>query len=62
MNDLLQLAVVTAAAAAALAVLVRPYVRRAPAGPAPGCTTCPSKQARQRMPVSDVQPLRLIRR
>ena len=62
MNDLLQFAVVTAAAVAALAAILRPYVRPTPAGSLPGCATCPSARARRRTPVADVQPLRLIRR
>jgi len=61
MADVLQLTIVTTAAAGALALIVRPYVRRSSAERGSSCPSCPS--GKKRAPVSsDVRPLRLIRR
>jgi hypothetical protein len=65
MSDVLQFAIVTVAAGAALAAIVRPYFRRAPIRPGEACVTCPSgrRALRQQTAASaDVRPLRLIRR
>jgi hypothetical protein len=62
MTDLIQFAIVTLAACAAAALIIRPYVVRQPPGRAPGCSTCPSARTRTPPSVSQTQPLRLFRR
>jgi hypothetical protein len=56
MGDTVQIAIVTTAAAAALIVLVRPYLRRSSAPTAPACANC--------KPASRVvsRPIRIARR
>jgi hypothetical protein len=44
MGDMLQVTIVTAAAAAALATLVWPYVRRSSPDPSAPCTKCVSNR------------------
>lgn len=61
MNDLFQVVVVTMAAALALVVLVRPYVRRTPAE-TPPCANCPGASRRHRpdapTPLTFVPPVK----
>ena len=47
MNDLSQVVVVTMAAALALLVMVRPYLRKTPAA-TPPCANCPGASRRHR--------------
>jgi hypothetical protein len=62
MTDLIQFVIVTLAACAAAAAIIRPYVVRQPPGPTAGCSTCPSARMRKAAPAPEIQPLRLFRR